>query len=138
MGKRSKRNVTQKKDNTIYYIAGFLVLIVGVIIFAVARPTGQVTATGQGGGNFDEFAECITEQGAIFYGTEWCGFCQQQKAMFGASMDYVNFIDCDQNRNTCMSEGIQGYPTWKINGQLYSGVQQMSRLSELTGCALAA
>lgn len=139
MGKRSKRNVTQKKDNTIYYIAGFLVLIVGVIIFAVARPTtGPVTPTGQGGGNFDEFAECITDQGAIFYGTEWCGFCQQQKAMFGESMDYVNFIDCDQNRNTCMSEGIRGYPTWKINGQLYSGVQQMSRLSELTGCTIAA
>lgn len=138
MGKRKHKNQTKKNDKTIYYIAGILVVIIGAIVFAVARPTGQTTTSGQGGGAFDEFAECLTDNGAIFYGTEWCGFCQQQKAMFGDSMDYVNFIDCDENRNTCMSEGIRGYPTWKIDGQLYSGVQQMSRLSELTGCDVAA
>ena len=130
MGKRKYKNQA-KKDNTIYYVAGALAVIVLVIVFAVGRPTGQVVA---GDGEFDEFATCLTDNGAIFYGTEWCGFCQQQKAMFGPSMQYVNFIDCDQNRNTCMSEGIQGYPTWKIDGQLYSGVQQMNRLADLTGC----
>ena len=133
MGKRKHKN--QKKDNTIYYVAGALAVIVLVIVFAVGRPTGQVVA---GDGEFDEFATCLTDNGAIFYGTEWCGFCQQQKAMFGASMENVNFIDCDQNRDTCMSEGITGYPTWKINGQLYPGLQQLTRLSELTGCTLFA
>ena len=113
-----------------------VVLVLGVIVFAVARPTGNVSANG--GGEFDEFASCLTDSGAIFYGTEWCGFCQQQKAMFGDSMDHVNFVDCDQNRNTCMSEGVTGYPTWKIEGQLYSGVQQLTRLSDLTGCELFA
>jgi hypothetical protein len=133
MGKRKHKN--QKKDKTIYYVAGALALIVIAIVFAVSRPTGQVIT---GDGEFDEFAECLTDNGAIFYGTEWCGFCQQQKEMFGASMQNVNFIDCDQNRNTCMSEGITGYPTWKINGQLYPGLQQLTRLSELSGCTLFA
>jgi hypothetical protein len=133
MGKRSQRTI-KKKDNTIYFVAGAIVLVLGVIIFAVAQPTGKVIAGGPG--EFDDFAQCLTDNGAIFYGTEWCGFCQQQKAMFGNSMKNINFIDCDRNRNTCMSEGITGYPTWKINGQAYSGVQQLTRLADLTGCEI--
>ena len=135
MGKRSQRGMTPKKDNTLYIIAGVLVLAIGVIVFAVASPTANVIA---GEGEFDEFAQCLTDEGAIFFGTEWCGFCQQQKDMFGPSLQYVDFVDCDENRNTCMQEGIRGYPTWKIDGELYSGVQQMNRLSDLTGCPLEA
>jgi hypothetical protein len=134
MGKKNKNQPT-KKDNTIYLVAGALVVIIGIIAFAATRPTSNVIA---GPGEFDEFAKCLTEQGAIFYGTEWCGFCQRQKEDFGASMQYVNFIDCDQNRNLCQSEGITGYPTWKINGQLYPGMQQLNRLSDLSGCELFA
>ena len=137
MGKRSQK---QPKNNnkTIYVLAGVVLIVVAIIAFVVARPTGQVIGGNTGTGEFDEFAECLTEEGAIFYGTEWCGFCQQQKAMFGESMEYINFIDCDQNRDECMSEGIRGYPTWKINGELYSGLQQLTRLSDLTGCAIYA
>lgn len=134
MGKRSKKKVTKKNDSTIYIIAGVLVLVIGIIIFAATKPAGSTIRGGTG--ELDAFATCLSEEGAIFYGTEWCGFCQQQKAMFGNSMRNINFIDCDQNRNLCMSEGITGYPTWKINGQAYSGVQQLTRLSELTGCEI--
>ncbi|MFP4568284.1 MAG: protein disulfide isomerase family protein [Candidatus Woesearchaeota archaeon] len=134
MGKRKNKNMPQKKDNTIYYLVAGLVLIVGLIIFATTRSnTGNFTTED---GEFDEFAQCLTEQGAIFYGTEWCGYCQQQKEMLGSSMQHINFVDCDENRNTCMSEGVTGYPTWKINGQLYSGMQQLPRLSELSGCEI--
>jgi hypothetical protein len=135
MGKRSKKQEQVKKNNNaLYVVAGIIVLAVLVIVFAATRPAGKVISGGSG--ELDEFATCLTEKGAIFYGTEWCGFCQQQKAMFGNSMNNINFIDCDQNRNTCMSEGITGYPTWKINGQAYSGVQQLTRLSDLTGCEI--
>lgn len=134
MGKRSKRGNSAQENNKIYIIAGIIAVVLGVVAFSLVRPTGQVVAST--GGEYDEFASCLTEEGAIFYGTEWCGFCQQQKDMFGESMELVDFIDCDQNRNVCTSEGIRGYPTWKIDGQLYSGVQQLTRLSELTGCEL--
>jgi hypothetical protein len=33
-------------------------------------------------GPFDEFAQCITDSGAVFYGTEWCSHCKNQKALF--------------------------------------------------------
>lgn len=133
MGKKNK-NHPVKKDNTMYIIAGVLIIIIGIIAFAATRPS-KVNAEP---GELDEFAQCLTEQGAIFYGTEWCGFCQRQKEDFGPSMQYINFIDCDQNRNLCQSEGITGYPTWKINGQLYPGMQQLNRLSDITGCELFA
>ncbi len=133
MGKRSKKSRVEKKDNTLYFIAGGLVLVIGVIIFAVSNTSSPGSA---GGGEFDEFATCLTESDAIFYGTEWCGFCQQQKDMFGESMDLVNFIDCDINSNECRAEGVTGYPTWKIDGQLYPGVQQFDTLADLSGCTL--
>ena len=137
MGKRSQR---QPKNNnkTIYVLTGAALVVIAIIAFVVARPTGQVVGGSTTPGEFDAFAECLTDQGAIFYGTEWCGFCQQQKAMFGDSIEYVDFIDCDQNRDLCMSEGIRGYPTWKIDGELHSGLQQLTRLSDLTGCSIYA
>jgi len=27
----------------------------------------------------DEFAICLTDSGAVIYGTEWCGHCRDQK-----------------------------------------------------------
>ncbi|MCC7574045.1 hypothetical protein KO361_00435 [Candidatus Woesearchaeota archaeon] len=135
MGKRNKKQETKKNNVLLYATAGILAVLIGTIVFIVAKPTSNVVA---GEGELDEFAKCLTEQGAIFYGTEWCGFCQQQKTMFQESMQHINFIDCDQNRNTCQQEGITGYPTWKINGQLYPGMQQLTRLSDISGCELFA
>ncbi|MCC7575148.1 hypothetical protein KO361_06160 [Candidatus Woesearchaeota archaeon] len=134
MGKRKTKNY-QKKDNTPYIVGGVMIIITTILVIAIIQSTNKTTNET---GEFDEFAKCLTEQGTIFYGTEWCGFCQQQKALFGASMQHINFIDCDQNRNLCSSEGITGYPTWKIKEQLYPGVQQLTRLSEISGCELFA
>ncbi len=85
----------------------------------------------------DAFAQCITEKGATFYGTEWCGYCKNQKELFGDSLQHVNYIDCDEQSDVCISEGIRGYPTWKINGDTFTGVQQISTLAEKTGCEIA-
>jgi hypothetical protein len=48
----------------------------------------------------------------------------------------VNYVDCDKNKDICIREGIQGYPTWKINGESYPGIQQLERLASLSGCIL--
>ncbi len=84
----------------------------------------------------DEFAICLTDSGAVIYGTEWCGHCRDQKKMFGDSFSEINFVDCDLQLDECIGQGIQGYPTWKIDGQAYSGVQSFEELSQLTGCSL--
>lgn len=87
-------------------------------------------------GALDTFASCLTEKGAIFYGTEWCPHCKNQKAMFGNSMKKVHYIDCDKNKKKCVEAGITGYPTWKFaDGSSLSGTQLLGALAEKTGCS---
>ena len=33
--------------------------------------------------DLDAFAQCLTDKGLVLYGTYRCGYCNQQKAMFG-------------------------------------------------------
>ena len=95
-----------------------------------------ISACSRGPGEYDTFAQCLTEKGATMYGTEWCGHCKDQKADFGSSFQYVNFVDCDKQKSLCVTEGVKGYPTWIINGELYSGRQNMFKLSQLTDCPI--
>ena len=82
----------------------------------------------------DNLAKCLTQKGAVMYGTEWCSHCQNQKKLFGADFQYVNYVDCDLNSGKCDAAGIRGYPTWQINGRDYPGEQSLSKLKTLTGC----
>jgi len=90
--------------------------------------------------NLDDFAKCITEKGAVFYGASWCEHCNNQKKMFGDSMQYVKYVECavegqpQVQTPECTTAGISGYPTWMINNQSYPGEQTMGDLARLTGC----
>jgi len=86
---------------------------------------------------YDSFAQCLTEKGVTMYGTEWCPHCKNQKAEFGNSFQYINYVDCDRSREVCDNAGVEGYPTWDIDGQSYAGEQSLGRLSSLSGCPLA-
>jgi glutaredoxin len=116
------------KKQTIFIIMAILV----VAVFFSYKVIGSLNAPGQ----YDDFAKCLTEKNIKMYGTEWCPHCKAQKKLFGKSFDFVDYIDCDWNKDTCLLEGIAGYPTWKINGNSYPGTQQLSRLSQLSGCEL--
>lgn len=112
-----------------------LVPVIGYFSFTafVAKPTVP--------SEYDEFAQCLTEKGAVFYGAYWCHFCEQQKDMFGSSMKFVNYVECDpKGKNArpelCVENNIRGYPTWIIDGKSYSGVQSLEKLSELTSCPI--
>jgi len=90
----------------------------------------------------DDFAKCITEKNATLYGAYWCPHCENQKKMFGESIDYVNYVECavegkpQVQTEACTKAGVEGYPTWIINGKQYPGEQTLQRLSTLTGCSL--
>ena len=86
-------------------------------------------------GKYDAFATCLFEKGATMYGTEWCSHCQNQKKTFGKSFKYVDYVDCDKDRDECLRNGVKGYPTWIINGEKYSGEQSLQRLASLTDCS---
>ena len=85
----------------------------------------------------DEFAKCLTENGATIYVSKYCGHCEHQKEMFDDSLKYVNSVECTENQELCQQNGIRGVPSWIINGEKYEGVQSFERLSELTGCPLS-
>ena len=70
------------------------------------------------------------------YGTNWCPHCKDQKALFGKSFKHIDFVNCDYHMEECLAAGVEGYPTWKINGENYPGTQQLMKLDELSGCKI--
>lgn len=116
-----------KKKNMIYLtIAVVLVLL---IAYGLAK---RATAPGK----YNAFAECLNSKGVVIYGTGWCPHCKEQKALFGKSFKYVNYVNCDNNRQECAAAGVRGYPTWVINGTSYPGKQALEGLSAFSGCSL--
>ena len=51
--------------------------------------------------NLDSFAQCLTKAGVTMYGLETCSHCQQQKAMFGTSFQYITYVDCAKEPTRC-------------------------------------
>jgi glutaredoxin len=82
----------------------------------------------------ERVAKCLTENGATMFGTEWCPHCKDQKSNFGEAFEYVDYVDCDENQIACSNAGVRGYPTWRINGQLYPGARLVSDLAGIAGC----
>lgn len=93
-------------------------------------------------GELDDFARCLEDQGAIFYGTFWCPVCKSQKDMFGNSERLLPYVECstpDQNGQTiaCKTENITAYPTWEFpDGSRETGALSLQHLAEKTGCEL--
>jgi len=110
-----------------------ILVVGGIFLLAIAFYFSFKTGSP---GQYDEFAQCLTAKGIKMYGTNWCTYCKKQKELFGSSFKYIDFVDCDKNKQECLAAGVTGYPTWKINGENYIGLQQLSRLAELSGCEL--
>lgn len=84
-----------------------------------------------------KLAQCLKENGVVMYGTEWCGHCKNQKALFGDAFAQASYIDCDAQRQTCLDAGVRGFPTWiDAQGNQYPGTQQLAKLAEIGGCTM--
>jgi len=124
--------------NKTYIVIGIFVAIIIIAAVYLAFPKKPSQP-----GKYDDFAKCLTEKGAAMYGAYWCSHCAAQKEMFGDSFKYINYVECDPNGQNakpelCQQVGIQGYPTWIINGETYEGVRQLAELASVTNCALPA
>lgn len=116
-------------------IAGvvLVVLFAGIIAFLAYSRSSP--------GNYDSFAQCLTDSGAKMYGAFWCPHCSDQKKAFGNSWQYVTYVECsnaDRSQNEiCNAAGIKGYPTWQFgNGQRGEGFLSFQQLSTYSGCPL--
>ena len=98
----------------------FIIVIISIIVLAT-----------RGNGVSKELAKCIGEN-SEFYVQLGCSACEKQKEMFGKNSQYLNIIDCWFEREKCLE--ITHVPTWIINEEKYTGVQNIETLKELTGC----
>lgn len=117
-------------------------LYIGSAIIAVAFIFGGTWWYQATPGQFDAFAQCLSERDAKFYGAFWCPHCIDQKALFGKSEKHLPYIECSPpNRQgqlqACIDAGITGYPTWEFaDGERVSGLVPLDALSSKTGCNL--
>lgn len=115
-----------------HILIAFVVLSIFLTACSSEKPAGN--------GDYTEFAKCLTANDAKMYGAYWCPHCQNQKKMFGDAVQYVNYIECDDNGSqakVCADAGIKGYPTWVFkSGEQVAGEVSVVDLSEKSGCSL--
>jgi len=88
-------------------------------------------------GEFDLFAQCLAENGVTMYGADWCSHCQNEKKAFGDSFRFVPYVECPDDPQKCLANGINSYPTWIFSDEKkLEGEQGLEKLSRESGCIL--
>lgn len=133
-------------------------VIAGIIVVAAAgtsyfsifigKNTGSEKSAPIEKGEYDTFAQCLTERGMVMYGSITCKFCAKQRELFGHSFRFIKEIECDpRNPNPeterCVAKNITATPTWireDVGGvELYrfpAGIQTLEQLSKVATCPL--
>lgn len=94
------------------------------------------------GPNLDEFAKCVSKSGMVMYGTYWCPHCANVKKSFGSSLEFINYVECDNNGPNgnelkCVEDGIKAYPTFVFgDGTHIEGELTLQNIADKTGCTL--
>ncbi|MCL4404961.1 hypothetical protein M1295_00045 [Patescibacteria group bacterium] len=119
-----------------WIIVGILALIVVLavifVIYSGSKPVANSTA-------LDSFAKCLSQKGFTMYGLYSCPHCQEEKALFGDSFQYVNYVECSSNPDECTAKNVNAVPTWiGPDGKTYVGTQSLQNLASVSGCTLPA
>ena len=121
------------------------VLLGGLIWASVVDPDRAELPTGEGVAPLVTtesspatlaLAEHLTGTGAVMYSAYWCPHCHEQKELFGKeASDKLKVVECaadgqNNQADLCRSKGLQGFPSWEINGSIESGVASLETLAE--------
>ncbi len=115
------------------------ILVLGLVATVLLRGSGGGAA---GPGKYDGFAQCLKDQGAVFYGAFWCPHCQAQKKLFGSSARLLPYVECSTvdgkgQVQACIDKGVKSYPTWDFaDGSRLNGEISLEQLREKTSCEL--
>ena len=114
----------------------FAMLVVIVGAFAGVWYLGKL----RGRQKMDQFAQCLTDKGAVMYGLYWCPHCEDQKKLFGTSFGKVRYVECGtvdhKEQPQCAQEGLVDFPAWRFaDGERHAGGLSLPELSAKTGCA---
>ena len=124
---------------TYLYIGLVVLIVVGLIWVRNSAPAREVEVATT---KFDDFAQCLTDAGAKFYGAWWCPHCKDQKEMFENSAK-LPYIECStpskQPIKECVDAGIEGFPAWIFaDGTKLEGTQKLDDLAAKTNCTVPA
>lgn len=84
------------------------------------------------------FAKYLRDNNIVMYSAYWCPHCNDQKQLFGKeAVEELIIVECakDGKNNKyklCQEKGIEGFPSWEINNEIYSGTVSLDELSEMT------
>ncbi len=88
-------------------------------------------------------AQCLKQNGVLFYGASWCPHCAQQKALFKTTYTDLPYVECsapDGNGQTeeCKAQKVMAYPTWRFpDGSELTGVIPVEKLASIIGCPVS-
>ena len=101
-----------------------------LLIVYIAKNSAQA-------GPYEGFAKCLAEKDAVMYGATWCPACQAQKKEFQGAAGLLSYVECPQDPQKCLADGIEAYPTWIFSsGEKLVGKQSLETLAEKTSCPL--
>jgi len=86
-----------------------------------------------------KFAKFLRENNIVMYGAYWCPHCHDQKQLFGKeAVKEFKVVECaqdgkDNNYKLCQTKGVEFFPSWEINGEIYSGTRDLNDLAIMTG-----
>ena len=121
-----------------------LLVVAAIGIFFITPPTQTNTSTTVPTGKYTEFATCIKDSGATFFGAFWCPHCAAQKALFGDAVKELPYVECSTSDGNgqlpiCAAMGINTYPTWVFaDHSTTTGEQSLETLATKTSCTLPA
>jgi len=103
---------------------------------ALATPDADVAATPE---EIAVFVDCLAAADLKIYGANWCGWTKKAVDLFGG-FDAVGsiYVECTEETELCSAEGVTGYPTIKLGGELYEGERTFAGFAEATGCTAPA
>ena len=84
------------------------------------------------------FAKYLSDNNIVMYSAYWCPHCNDQKQLFGKkAVEELIIVECakDGKNNKyklCQEKGIEGFPSWEINNEIYSGTMSLNELAEMT------
>jgi hypothetical protein len=129
----------RKKDKHLLWIVFGLVLLIFVTFYFSKQGSSSLNNDKS---YLDEFAQCVEDSGAVFYGAFWCNHCEDQKEAFGSAFQYVNYVECSTADGrgqlpACQQAGIESYPTWTfVDGSKEYGNLPLEILATKTSCTL--
>ena len=112
-------------------------------LFAIIITIVVISLTACGVGNkYAEFAKCLTDNKVVMYGSFWCPHCNSMKNKFGPAVQYINYVECDEQGTDpqpelCAKKKIEYFPTFEFNdSSKLTGEISFEILSQKTGCPL--